>query len=177
MHLDNHVKCVVEGCKFEALPREVAKHLLTFHQYNTGAGGSKSSIDKWVEARKRNFPSQETIEGKERRDEARMERGEILETRNQFGKFKVGPMDKAKRPKEATEATSSASHTQGERGQGINQLIEKLLAEEIRHERNVLLQCIRYIMNHSGSFGMDDTNEKTETGSQYAGEQEMKGPS
>jgi len=30
-------------------------------------------------------------------------------------------------------------------------------------------------MNHSGSFGMDDTNEKTETGSQHAGEQEMKG--
>jgi len=36
------------------------------------------------------------------------------------------------------------------------ELIEKLLAQEIRQERNVLLQCIRYIFNHKETFGIEE---------------------
>ena len=35
-------------------------------------------------------------------------------------------------------------------------LLEKLLAPEIRHERNVILQCLRHIVKNN-FFGVEDT--------------------
>lgn len=153
----------------------MAKHLLTFHAYTTGTGNvSKSAIDKWVQARKQNFPSHDAIETKERLEEARVERGEVLENQNAFGKFRLAPLDKNKRkfePGSTDEIDSdpsishlqkaSAKESKRQRVEGTSELIEKLLAEDIRHERNVLLQCIRYIVNHGPQFGMINTREET----------------
>ena len=36
-------------------------------------------------------------------------------------------------------------------------LLEKLLAPEIRHERNVILQCLRYIVKKN-FFGVEHTD-------------------
>lgn len=71
------------------------------------------------------------------------------------------PIDNShKRPstsKRVTQKTTLTTKTERVRKQ--NTLLEKLLQDEIRHERNVLLQCVRYVVeNHFFGVGQSSGN-------------------
>jgi len=130
-----------------------------------------------VDSRKRNYPSHETVECKQQRDEARVERGEVLETRNKFGKFKMASIKQTSKGEfqvgDATKETpdldmprDKVDRQKDQYVEGTTALIERLLADEIRHERNVLLQCIRHIRNRRHVFDISDKkSDDKDTGS------------
>ncbi|CAF1375154.1 unnamed protein product [Rotaria sp. Silwood1] len=86
-------------------------------------------------------------------DEERQERGDVLETR-QFGRMK----ERKTNPNKTDESeltlpvitTSAVNSTNASAT-----LLERLLAPDIRRERNMVLQCIRHIVNNN-FFGLDD---------------------
>uniref|UniRef100_A0A915HXR7 C2H2-type domain-containing protein n=1 Tax=Romanomermis culicivorax TaxID=13658 RepID=A0A915HXR7_ROMCU len=88
-HLETHIKCTYEGCKFEANNWFLAKHITNVHEMGISSMGSQSRNDKWIEARKRNFPSKNTIEEKQKTLEERTTKGDVLVATNNFGKFKI----------------------------------------------------------------------------------------
>ncbi|XP_076435394.1 FMR1-interacting protein NUFIP1-like [Babylonia areolata] len=90
-HLSQHVKCTVEGCRYIASPKLVQLHYNT--QHRTGVAkriwslDSPDAIRKWVEERKRNFPTKENIARKNKERAERRARGEVIENKR-FGKMR-----------------------------------------------------------------------------------------
>ncbi len=107
-------------------------------------------------------------------DEEKCERGAVLETQ-QFGRLNknkkrnLNSYDDTKKSEAITtvldEAQSSKNSRNKNRNKNKNQrgkvevrgslhskkptLLQQLLADEIRHERNILLQCVRYIVDRN----------------------------
>lgn len=90
-HINGHEKCSVEGCTYLAAPKLVQLHYRLHH--STGLAKkiwtleSKEDIEKWRNERKRNYPTAENIEKKNKIKAERKSRGEVLETK-EFGKFR-----------------------------------------------------------------------------------------
>ncbi|CAH8428676.1 unnamed protein product [Schistosoma intercalatum] len=87
-HLDNHVKCPVEGCPFTSHQKAMRVHQEVIHNSGLFNVIYRETCDKsvkvWRESRKRNYPTMERVEAKKKLIEERIERGEIFET-PQFG--------------------------------------------------------------------------------------------
>ncbi len=133
-------------------------------------------IEKYRNERKKNFPTNSNVEKKAQLDEEMCERGAVLETQ-QFGKFnknKKRNLNANEENKEATAVSEAPSvdatqpnknNRNKNRNKNKNQrgkvelksgfpsrkptLLQQLLADEIRHERNVVLQCVRYIVDRN----------------------------
>ncbi|GAB6018621.1 nuclear fragile X mental retardation protein interacting protein 1 [Chamberlinius hualienensis] len=90
-HLQSHVKCPDETCKFEAHKDIIEFHYKIEHIANFADRLKRletpEEIDKWINERKRNFPTARRVEEKKEQKSEKIARGELLETQN-FGKFK-----------------------------------------------------------------------------------------
>ncbi|XP_053404461.1 FMR1-interacting protein NUFIP1-like [Mercenaria mercenaria] len=90
LHCDQHEKCPKEGCTYVAAGRLVQLHIKL--QHNSGMAkkiwsiASKEDIQKWIEERKKNFPTAENIEKKKALLAERIARGEVIEEKY-FGKM------------------------------------------------------------------------------------------
>ncbi|CAF3614480.1 unnamed protein product [Rotaria sp. Silwood1] len=93
---------------------------------------------RYIAERRKNYPTTDNINKKMKSDEERQERGDVLQTR-QFGELTL--------PVITTSAVNSTNASAT--------LLERLLAPDIRRERNMVLQCIRHIVNNN-FFGLDD---------------------
>ncbi|XP_067349405.1 nuclear fragile X mental retardation-interacting protein 1 isoform X1 [Channa argus] len=88
-HVSQHVKCSVPDCNFKAHEK-----IVNIHWKNNHAPGAKiikldtpEEIAKWREERRKNFPTLQNIEKKNKLMEVRKETGGILETA-QFGRMR-----------------------------------------------------------------------------------------
>ncbi|KAF7659350.1 hypothetical protein LDENG_00298920 [Lucifuga dentata] len=88
-HVSQHVKCSVPDCSFMAHEK-----IVNFHWKNTHAPGAKrikldteEEISKWREERRKNYPTFQNIQKKQKLLEVREETGGILETA-QFGRMR-----------------------------------------------------------------------------------------
>ncbi|KAK7484863.1 hypothetical protein BaRGS_00023906 [Batillaria attramentaria] len=83
--------CSVKGCPYVAAPKLVQLHVQT--QHKTGMARkiwsleSPEDIEKWIQERKRNYPTKTNVARKQQQSTDRQARGEVLETK-QFGKFR-----------------------------------------------------------------------------------------
>lgn len=90
-HVSEHQQCSVEGCRYIAAPKLVQLHYQT--QHRTGVARkiwsleSPEDISKWIQERKRNYPTKDNITRKRQASCDRHARGEVMETK-QFGKFR-----------------------------------------------------------------------------------------
>ncbi|XP_060551200.1 FMR1-interacting protein NUFIP1-like [Ruditapes philippinarum] len=90
LHLDQHQKCPKEGCTYVAAGKLVQLHIKLHH--NTGLAKkiwsleSQEDIQKWIDERKKNFPTAENIEKKKAILAERIARGEVIEEKY-FGKM------------------------------------------------------------------------------------------
>ncbi|XP_073988218.1 FMR1-interacting protein NUFIP1-like [Rhodnius prolixus] len=81
-HLATHVICEYDGCTLSAHPKIIAVHVKL--QHLTGLfnrvklPNSTDEIEKWIEDRKRNYPTQKNIEEKVAAAKEREERGERM---------------------------------------------------------------------------------------------------
>lgn len=68
-HMKSHVKCVHEGCSFSA-PRQFMKHHELLHKNNMAKPlETPEEIAKYIEERKKRFPTRERIEQKKKEEE------------------------------------------------------------------------------------------------------------
>ncbi|XP_028249000.1 FMR1-interacting protein NUFIP1 isoform X2 [Parambassis ranga] len=88
-HVSQHVKCSVPDCSFTAHEK-----IVSIHWRNNHAPGAKrikldtpEEIAKWREERRRNYPTLQNIEKKQKVMEVREETGGVLETA-QFGRMR-----------------------------------------------------------------------------------------
>ncbi|XP_046558099.1 nuclear fragile X mental retardation-interacting protein 1-like [Haliotis rubra] len=92
-HVLQHEKCSDPACSYVAAPKLVKLHFQMQHQ--TGLAHkiwkleSPEDIKKWIDERKRNFPTAANIERKKAMETERRSRGERLDTKY-FGKMKGG---------------------------------------------------------------------------------------
>ncbi|XP_067680864.1 FMR1-interacting protein NUFIP1-like isoform X1 [Haliotis asinina] len=115
-HVLQHEKCSDPGCSYVAAPKLVKLHFQM--QHRTGLAHkiwkleSPEDIKKWIEERKRNFPTAANIERKKAIEMERQSRGEKLDTKY-FGKMKGGRnRDKwGNRKRHFSEAESNMQHS------------------------------------------------------------------
>lgn len=67
-HMASHVNCEHEGCNFSA-PRPIMKHHELLHKNNMANLETPEEIAKYIEERKRKFPTRERIEMKRKEEE------------------------------------------------------------------------------------------------------------
>ncbi|KAK7090124.1 FMR1-interacting protein NUFIP1-like [Littorina saxatilis] len=90
-HVLEHKKCSVDGCRYVAAPKLVDLHYHT--QHRTGLAKkiwsleSPEDIQKWIQERKRHFPTKENIARRAADIAERRSRGEKIDTK-QFGKMR-----------------------------------------------------------------------------------------
>jgi len=90
IHIEEHEKCGVEGCPYEAHPKLVFNHYKT--QHLTGLADkvwtvkTPEDIAKWREERRRKFPTRARIAQKKAEMRAKRKRGDVL-SNAYFGKI------------------------------------------------------------------------------------------
>lgn len=90
LHCDQHEKCPKEGCSYIAAGKLVQLHIKL--QHNSGMAKkiwsleSMEDIQRWIEERKKNFPTAANIEKKKAILAERIARGEVIEEKY-FGKM------------------------------------------------------------------------------------------
>lgn len=92
-HLKEHRTCGIDGCTFTAHGKIVDKHVEM--QHSTGLYdkirdiSTPEDIARWIEERKRKYPSKENIAKRIQQQEEMMKRGErLLKNNNRFSKNK-----------------------------------------------------------------------------------------
>ncbi|VDP05594.1 unnamed protein product [Soboliphyme baturini] len=176
-HLSFHIKCSEENCSFEATPKVLAKHILMTHDFVVRS--SPSSDERWLKARKRNFPTAQKVA------DAKAEAVQPgASSDSVFGSLALP--DRHKRPKTSASDCENRQPTPRRDfdDSKCNELmwlgiflmkvflvrIEQtgtfvktnllprdqgaisffqLFHEEKRHETSVLLQCIRYVVQNN----------------------------
>ncbi|CAH8431206.1 unnamed protein product [Heterobilharzia americana] len=110
-HLDDHIKCPVEGCPFTSHQKAMRVHQEVVHVSGLFDTIYRETCDKsvkvWRESRKRNYPTLERVEAKKKLDEERIKRGQIFMTR-QFGSMNK-PNSNVLRPSSNNINASSSS--------------------------------------------------------------------
>ena len=107
-HLATHVPCSFPGCVFYASQRIVKEHYANTH---VGAGSlndkkrmanfdSPEEIEKWREARRRNWPSATNISRKKEEEQVRKARGDC--TSSSLDKRRKGPNWEIRVPRDST---------------------------------------------------------------------------
>jgi hypothetical protein len=93
---------------------------------------SEAEIEAWIAERKKRFPTQSRIAGKERDMKEREDRGalDLTEVVEKKGRGNVPIEMSSKFPRK------------------VPSLIDKLMADEERRERSIILQCFRYFRSH-----------------------------
>ncbi|CAF1147758.1 unnamed protein product [Adineta steineri] len=137
----------------EHLRSHVPTHKINNVSNQTNAISTADDTARYIAERRKNFPTADNINKKMKTDEERQERGDILETR-QFGRMK----ERKTIPNKNIETESTApiiTTTMTNHKHKNATLLERLLAPDIRRERNMVLQCIRHIVNNN-FFGLDD---------------------
>ncbi|ESO98797.1 hypothetical protein LOTGIDRAFT_231177 [Lottia gigantea] len=90
-HVDNHQKCSYKGCSYVAAPKLVELHCKLQHRNGYAKKiwslESKEDVENWIKARKSNYPTAANITKKKTLNTEKIQRGEVLETK-QFGKMK-----------------------------------------------------------------------------------------
>lgn len=91
-HMSEHQTCNLDGCKFTAHEKIVAKHIEMQHAtglFNKIKLDTPEDITKWIESRKKNYPSKENIEKRYQKQEEMMKKGiRIGKNPNKFGRDK-----------------------------------------------------------------------------------------
>lgn len=89
-HRQQHQRCGIDGCLFEAHEAIVSKHIQ--QQHNSGLYDkiknlqTPEDIAKWREERRKRFPTKENMEMRQQIQEAKQQRGERLEdSKSRFG--------------------------------------------------------------------------------------------
>lgn len=90
-HIDEHEKCFIDGCKYEANKMLLQNHIEMQHDsglfQRIGRIESDEDIEKWRAERRKRFPTLVNIQLRQLAQEARMERGERLSaSQSRFGR-------------------------------------------------------------------------------------------
>ncbi|XP_030746795.1 uncharacterized protein LOC115875466 [Sitophilus oryzae] len=92
-HMSEHRTCNLDGCNFTAHEKIIEKHIRM--QHSTGLYekirniSTPEDIAKWIEERKKKYPSKENIEQRYKEQEERLKKGvRIPKKNNRFGKDK-----------------------------------------------------------------------------------------
>ncbi|UJR15427.1 hypothetical protein I4U23_002372 [Adineta vaga] len=156
--LNRHVipctRCSLSFSNQKAYHEHLRSHMPT-HKINVSNQTSESvSADetaRYIAERRKNYPTADNINKKMKSEEERQERGDILETR-QFGRMKERKTIPNRNIDTGTTSTSVITTTLTNNTNAT--LLERLLASDIRRERNMVLQCIRHIVNNN-FYGLD----------------------
>ncbi|RZF39031.1 hypothetical protein LSTR_LSTR008621 [Laodelphax striatellus] len=93
-HCAGHVTCGLDGCTLSADPKVIDKHIKLQHKsglYKRLVNENPHDIQKWIEERKRRFPTKQNVQENKERFEEMEKRGERLHKENdRFGKRKRG---------------------------------------------------------------------------------------
>nr|CAD7416244.1 unnamed protein product [Timema poppensis] len=85
-HIQEHCVCGIDGCKFTAHPKVIAKHVqmqhLTGLYHKICKADTPEDISKWIEERKRRYPSKENVERHKAEQQEKQQRGEHLDRPN-----------------------------------------------------------------------------------------------
>ncbi|CAF1020990.1 unnamed protein product [Adineta ricciae] len=120
-------------------------------QSEAAGNAAADETARYIAERRKNYPTADNISKKIKSEEERQERGDILETR-QFGRMK----ERKTIPNRNLDAEPAAPVITTTLTNNPNAtLLERLLASDIRRERNMVLQCIRHIVNNN-FYGMDN---------------------
>ncbi|CAF4201796.1 unnamed protein product, partial [Rotaria magnacalcarata] len=114
---------------------------------------TQNETARYIAERRKNYPTADNITKKLKSDEERQERGDVLETR-QFGRIKEHKTNKNKNNEIESTLPIIAKTVANNKNTGAT-LLERLLATDIRRERNMVLQSIRHIINNN-FYGLDE---------------------
>ncbi|KAL1232057.1 Nuclear fragile X mental retardation-interacting protein 1 [Trichinella pseudospiralis] len=168
-HLENHIQCPESECKFSAVPYVLAKHILNVHSVSNCSSSVKVDA-KWKEARTKHYPTSAHIAEKAQLEKEKVLRGEVLVTENSLkhkgttlsleamkikGKYKFDGAEKGEKCEFDDQIFQKNSFKCKKRKTA--ELLEKLLENEIRHEENVLLQCIRHVCSTIINYPKSET--------------------
>lgn len=88
-HVKEHKVCNIDGCSFTAHTKVIEKHIQM--QHSTGMYdkirnvSTPEDITRWIEERKRKYPSRENVEQRMKQQEEMLKRGERI--RSKKGRF------------------------------------------------------------------------------------------
>ncbi|XP_053617573.1 FMR1-interacting protein NUFIP1 [Plodia interpunctella] len=86
-HKQQHQKCNIDGCQFVAHPKVITKHIQMQHSSGLYKRISKldnpEEIKKWIEERKKKYPTKSNIEKKSAEIKEKIERGEKMGLRQE----------------------------------------------------------------------------------------------
>ncbi|XP_050306782.1 FMR1-interacting protein NUFIP1-like [Anthonomus grandis grandis] len=101
-HMSEHRTCNLDGCTFTAHEKIIEKHIRM--QHSTGLFekikkiNSPEEIAKWIEERKKNYPSKENIEKRYQLQEEKLKKGiRLTKNQNKFGRDKFRLANTAKK--------------------------------------------------------------------------------
>ena len=100
---------------------------------------TQEEIDAWIAERKRRFPTQQRIAEKVKMEQDREARG-ALDLSERANK------ERRKKEKHSGSGPIIMSSTNPER---VQSMIERLLDDEERKQRSIVLQCFRYFATHN----------------------------
>lgn len=93
-HMSQHRVCGLDGCTFTAHEKIVDKHIML--QHSTGLYdkirnvNTPEDITRWIEERKKRYPSKENVEIRYKQQEEMVKRGELIGVRkNRFERNKT----------------------------------------------------------------------------------------
>lgn len=89
--MKEHRVCGIDGCQFVAHAKIVEKHIDMQHvtglYYRIAQTNTPEDIKKWIEERKRRYPTKENVEKRRKEQEEMFKRGErIQKPKDRFGK-------------------------------------------------------------------------------------------